>query len=235
MGAAPAVWARELDAVPNANTLPIAPINRQEVQNVCGNPNTNVLYAYVCAMAWGGQNNRFANLGNPGHKTLAWKHRQLIAQKLEALRNGGLNHSQAYDLFSGENSVPGLGPAFFTKLIYFFSPRPPEGSTGFYIMDQWTAKSVNFLTQQWVVQLARTRNTSPGQNNRCGNYEAFCREVEHIAAALELNGPNAGDQVEQRLMSKGGHHPQPWRYHVRTNWPRHCPQGLYNKAALHAN
>jgi len=183
VGAAPAAWARDLDAVPNAHTLPIDPINRQEVQNVCGNPNTNVLYAYVCAMAWGGQNNRFANLGNPGHKTLAWNHRQLIALKLEALRNGGLNHSQAYDLFSGENSVPGLGPAFFTKLIYFFSPSPPEGSTGFYIMDQWTAKSVNLLTQQWVVQLARTINTSPGQNNRCGNYEAFCREVEHIAAA----------------------------------------------------
>ncbi len=225
VGDTPAQWALGLPKVPM--NLPVTEQTRQQVRALCRNKNINELFAYICAMAWGGQNNRF------GHKTLAWKHRHLITPKLEALRAGKLNHSKAYNLFSGANSVPGLGSAFFTKLIYFFSPAPPNGATGFYMMDQWTAKSINLLNQKWVVRLARVANASPGAGNTSGNYEAFCCEVEHIVTALGLNGAGIGDQVEQRLMSKGGHYPHPWRAYVRANWPKNAPVGRYNPAALH--
>jgi hypothetical protein len=234
VGEGPAGWALGLPNVPNAANLSIAPLNRVQVRDLCQDPQIDELFAYVCAMAWGDQSDRFARNGQPGHKTLAWNNRNLISPKLQALRAGGMNHSQAYNLFAGQNAVPGLGPSFFTKLIYFFSPNAQPGQVGFYIMDQWTAKSVDLLTQQWVVRLARVEKTSPGPTNKCGHFEAFCHEIESIAGALGLQGAGAGDQVEQRLMSEGGHNPQPWRVHVRANWPLHAPTGRYNRALLHA-
>ena len=232
VGDVPARWAEDLPNAPTA--LPSTKQTRQEVQSQCREKHVDALFAYACAMAWGGQNDRFERTSRPGHKTLAWKHRHLILPKLQVLRGGRLTHCQAYNLFSGPNSIPGLGPAFFTKLIYFFSPPPPEGTIGFYIMDQWTAKSVDLLTQRWVVRLARSESTSPTHINKSGNYEAFCVEVEKLAEGLGLNGPDAGDQVEQRLMSEGGHKPQTWRKHVKQNWPSLAPLGRYNAAELAA-
>ena len=233
VGDVPAQWANGLPQAPA--DLPEVQLTRQEVQKFCRDANTDALalFGYVCAIAWGGQNDRFTRSGKPGHKTLSWSNRNVIVPKLLALRAGGLSHCQAYALFSGQNHVAGLGPAFFTKLIYFFSPARPRGQTGFYIMDQWTAKSINLLTQQPVVRLARIKHTSPQHSNKCGNYEAFCREIEHIAAVLELNNPDGGDVVEQRLMSEGGHQPQPWREHVRKSWPRHAPEVRYNRHFIH--
>lgn len=224
VGDPPQQWAQGLQNVPAG--LPNMQQTRQQVRQICIDPNSPELIGYIHVMAWGGQGDRF------GHKTLAWQNMDQIIPKLQALREGGLNHCQTYNLFAGENKVAGLGPSFFTKLIYFFTPEPQPGQIGFYIMDQWTAKSVDLLTQQWVVRLQRSEKTSPGHNNKCGNYEAFCREVEHIAAALEIGGVHTGDQVEQRLMSEGGHHAQLWRQHVRDNWPLHAPAGRYNRTAI---
>ena len=225
VGAAPRKWALGLPKPPNIGPLPAAPQTRQQVRNICQNGSIPVLDGYLYAMAWGGQSDRFK------HKSLAWHNRSLIAPKLKQLRAGGLNHTAAYNLFTGSNAVPGLGPSFFTKLIYFFSPLNSSGAVGFYIMDQWTAKSVNLLTQQWVVRLARSKSASPGFSNKCGNYEAFCQEVEQIAGVHPLG--LTGDQIEQCLMSGGGRHPLPWRAHVRANWPRCAPSGRYSSTALH--
>lgn len=72
-----------------------------------------------------------------------------LGSHLNLLRTGGLSRCEAYRLFLGTGAIPGIGPAFFTKLIYFFSPTPD-----FYILDQWTAKSVNLLTGNWVVKMS---------------------------------------------------------------------------------
>ena len=227
VGDSPARWATGLNGVPNAANLPNAPMGRATVRDICRNPNHDVLYGYVCAMAWGGQNDRFQ------HRAQAWNNRAALIPKLIALRAGGLTHCQVYNLFTGANSVPGLGPSFFTKLIYFFSPDQPVGATGFYIMDQWTSKSVDLITQRWVVRLARIQRTSPGHQNRCGNYEAYCREVESIAIALGL-GQGHGDQAEEMLMSKGSPNPWPWRIHVQNRWPVDAPADRYRRADIHA-
>ncbi len=232
VGDAPAAWANELQNVPNVATLPTAPMYRQDVRNTCRDANTDVLFAYICAMAWGGQNDRYAQEGLPGQRAQAWENRDAIRPALENLRANQLNHDEAYNLFTERNAVPGLGPSYFTKLIYFFSPDALPGQVGFYIMDQWTAKSVNLLTQTKVVRIAKLKHASPDRSNKSGNFEAYCREVEMISVELGLIGQHAGDQVEQRLMSQGGHNPWQWRSHVKEHWLTSAPIKRYSRKAM---
>jgi hypothetical protein len=133
-----------------------------------------------------------------------------------------LTRCQAYDLFLGAGAIPGLGPAYFTKLLYFFQRNPDC-----YIMDQHTAKSVNLLTGNWLVRMV---GNAVSNLNKCGNYQAYCEEVDTIAGLVGVSG----EQAEEMMMSKGGHHPWPWRAHMRTSWPLHSPVGRYSRATIHA-
>ena len=134
VGNAPATWAANygLVGVPaGAAPLPAHPINRATVRAICRNPANPVLFGYVCAMAWGGQGTL---PGTGRYVASAWAANAMIAKHLAALHAGQLTRCQAYNLFLGTGAVAGLGPAFFTKLLYFFSPTP-----NCYIMDQWTS------------------------------------------------------------------------------------------------
>jgi hypothetical protein len=69
----------------------------------------------------------------------------------------------------------------------------------------------------------------PSTLNKCGNYQAFCEEIDHIAAILGCSGQIA----EERLFSRGGKSPAPWRAHVLANWPPAPPFPRYSQTALH--
>lgn len=168
-------------------------------------------------MAWGGQG---GGLGGAKHVASAWEQNQTLANYLTCLRDG-LSRTDAYQLFL-DQPIPGLGPSFFTKLLYFFSPQPSH-----YIMDQWTAKSVNLLAGRTVVRMA---GHLPSTGNQPGNYQAFCEEVDHMAVQLVCSG----DIVEERLFSLGGHHPWPWRVQVRNSWPPKPAHGRYSVATMRA-
>jgi hypothetical protein len=220
VGLPPSVWVTNygINGVPNQSALPNFQLDRNSVTNICLNPSNNVLFCYVCAMAWGGQG------GGPdgrAHVLNAWKNHLQIIPTLTALRAGGLTRGAAYNLFQGANAVGGLGPSFFTKLLYFFTPSP-----SFYIMDQWTAKSINLLTGNWVTRM--TGNV-PSNLNKGGNYQAFCEEVDLMAGMLGI----AGHVAEERLFSQGGRHRWPWRSHVHSNWPQCKPPTRYSSATLH--
>ena len=139
VGRPPSDWVityglNNLEGLPD---LPDQMLDRAEVREICQNPEYPVLYGYICAMAWGGQ-----GAGGRGRYVVdSWNARNLIISRLENLRANNLNRRDAYNLFLNDNRVPGLGPAYFTKLLYFFSPEPT-----YYIMDQHTARSVNLLT-----------------------------------------------------------------------------------------
>ena len=213
-GPSPQQWAIELElqGIPDATRLPSCPLDRAGVRAVCQNPERPLLHGYICAMAWGGQEK---SLRGPKRVTESWSQRAAITQHLVTLRKGGLTRSDAYNLFEGQGKIKELGPSFFTKLLFFFSP-----DDDCYIMDQWTAKSVNLLTGEIVV---RAYDSSPTAENKGGNYQAYCEEVDALAALLN----ETGDQIEQRLMSNGGRNPAPWRTHVKSHYP-------YNKNRLMA-
>jgi len=202
IGDRPAEWVTRhgVQNVPQGNQLLKHQLSRAEVREICLNENNDVLFGYVCAMAWGVQG-RGPNGSKPVQK--AWDNREKITLKLEKIRGGGLSISESYDLFTGSNTIPYLGPSYFTKLIYFFRPR-----VDVYIMDQWTAKSVNLLTGRKVVKLS---GSSPLRSNSSNDYKDFCKEISHMAQLLGISG----DHVEQNLFSSGGKEPEPWRIHVK--------------------
>ena len=144
-----------------------------------------------------------------------------ILQKLVPVANeiaSGICRKKAYEKlakFREDNPGCGMGPAFFTKLIFFLG-KNHDG----YIMDQWTSLSVNFLAckeDRPIVKLRpdpyqeRAVHTVTDQNSP-EVYEHFCLFIEHIASRL---GVTDAAKVEEWLFSRGGRQPAPWRKHVR--------------------
>lgn len=182
-------------------------LDREKVRNICRDKETDVLVGYICAMAWGGQGMQ--------HVKNVWKEKEEVSKRLELLRAGNLTRCKSYDLFIGKGKILGLGPAYWTKLLYFFSP-----TEDFYIMDQWTAKSVNLLKGLQVVKM---EGNSVSSSNMCGNYQAFCEEIDSIAARLKETGGAefsdvTGAKVEEWLFSRGSvsrkDGPWVWRAYV---------------------
>jgi hypothetical protein len=100
-------------------------------------------------MAWGGQGSG----ATAKNVSAAWKKHGKIERHLEKLRDGGLSRIEAYERFRGAGAIAHLGPAFFTKLLFFFDTSHATNPTGgCYIMDQWTARSVNLLTGHAIVK-----------------------------------------------------------------------------------
>ena len=207
IGVAPAKWVKDhaLKGVPSSPALPTHQLNRTDVRTICRDMHKDVLFGYVCAMAWGSQGR---GRGGDANLKNAWTYLSTSHNKkiFDDLRTKKYSRSQAYSLINGK--IPGVGPAYFTKLLFFFSPQPD-----FYIMDQWTAKSINLITGKKVVIIEQSGAVS-GRNTAM-NYENYCLVVDEIATHLKLSGAD----VEEMLMSKGfvrkgSIPPEPWRRYV---------------------
>jgi hypothetical protein len=164
-------------------------------------------------MAWGGQRH--------DHGRLAWNARQHIQKTMEAIQRAP-NRKEAYNICieaKARKALPGIGPAYFTKLIYFLRPFSGPPNDG-YIMDQWTARSVNLLTKSRLVRLQWTKSkngrmiATVRDDNTGEIYEKFCREIEAIAKKLALDP----SECEQRMMCVGGRSPGLWRDYVHRTW-----------------
>ena len=157
--------------------------------------------------------------------TAAWANRAEIENRLMLLKAGGYSRQQAYDLFAVD-PIPGLGPSFFTKLVYFFRPDLTVG----YIMDQWTGKSINLISGHHVV---RMYGDSPTSLNIGENYDSFCRVIEFLATQEN----STGDELEQRLFSQNGLYGRQrgaWRDHVRAHWATERPTHRYDHDEMRA-
>lgn len=193
-------------------------LTREAVRAICTDPGQDVLFGYVCAMAWGGQ-----GIGaTVGNARAAWGCRKSLADHLHVIRKGSLTRRSAYELFCGAGAIRGLGPAYFTKLLYFFSP-----TDDFYIMDQWTGKSIDLITGRSVVRISGETVSSL---NKSGNYQAYCEEIDFLARQLGC----AGAEIEERLFSRGGRKPWPWREHVRHHWNLDKPSQRYSAMEMQA-
>ena len=103
----------------------------------------------------------------------------------------------------------GIGPAYYTKLIFFCHPKH-DG----YIMDQWTARSANLLIDQSDNRIRLNKSKYfqgvSDFNNQCV-YEEFCCNVERLAK--ECGNPYPSE-IEEALFSKGGRNKLDWRRYV---------------------
>jgi len=171
---------------------------------------------------------------------LAWgnmhgRHRDdLIKQKdrgwlelASAVRSGKHTRQSAYDAFSRlrrEKKLSGVGPAYFTKLIYFLMPRHTNNPVG-YIMDQWVACSINLIAEHQIVlmdanyrwrrvlkKLALKAENIVSDLNDGAVYEQYCQKIETLAARIGKEP----DEAELLLMSEG-RGDGAWRTYVVNN------------------
>ena len=118
----------------------------------------------------------------------------------EAIRSNKLSRSKAYsDFLSLRNSksLPGMGPAFFTKIIYFLGV---ENVSRGYILDQWTARSANLLLGKSLIHLTRVNNAAwVSDRNSEVVYEEFCQFIERLGYELGVSA----DLAEEIIFSAG--------------------------------
>lgn len=121
------------------------------------------------------------------------------------------NREDAYEKFfqlKKQNKLPGMGPAYYTKLVCFLNPK-----LNGYIMDQWTAKSVNLLCNKEIIKLTTAGFVDPLKND-LAVYRTFCEVVDQLSIDLKMNGLD----VEESMFSSGGKRKGQWRKVVIENW-----------------
>lgn len=185
--------------------------DRKTLRAYCRQNDVSDLETFVAVMAWGGMSVRNGRLALRAPRTMM----ELVRQ----IRHSILDRADDYARFyraRREGSMIGIGPAYYTKLLFFIRPKQDS-----YILDQWTARSIHVLTGS--CKFPRVAKL-PGNQARVSDsitpqqYEKYCRIVDIIAGHA---GPMrwTGADVEERLFSEGGRAPKPWREYVKKQWP----------------
>lgn len=225
-GKSPAAWFADVDRTALGlviGTLPLA-VNRAGLLAMAADTRISTAELCISIFAWGGMR------GN--HRDL------LFARPLapwltiaDQVRHNQLSRSAAYDAFArlrlngDRNPIAGMGPAYFTKLLYFLAPGTLEFRKG-YIMDQWLGCSVNLLTGRQIVKLdhhikwqvkhgraMQVVDSIVSDVNSGRDYEEFCQIVE--ALSLEMGASWTPELTERALIADGGRSAHPWRTYVR--------------------
>ena len=118
---------------------------------------------------------------------------------------------QAFIDFRQKNPASGLGPAFFTKLIFFAHPKH-DG----YIMDQHVGRAVNLLFGGTIVKF---RGPNVGDHNDAENYEHFCKAIEVLRDFMTGDDRDSkgmtGEEVEMLLFAPNeGKTRSKWRAYI---------------------
>lgn len=196
-------------------------LNRKNLLDLAKRPEAEISTTDLSAaiLVWGGvRDNNGALLVKGGREWI---------QVGERIRAGEYTRAQAYDKFrqlKKNEDMKGMGPAYFTKLIYFLMPDSGANPKG-YIMDQWLACSINLLFGQATVKVNENVMWQSAQNIRVNStvsdentgqdYETFCRAIEYVWGKMGAGW--TPDAVELALMSKGGKRPERWRKYVTTH------------------
>jgi hypothetical protein len=207
-GSACRAWGASVTGQPQLQ-LPEARQNRAAVRCLVQSNALSDDEAHLAVMAWGGQRR--------DHGRVVWESIDLLRPILSGLRTSALDRRAGYEaLFElttrTEGRVQSLGPAYYTKLLFFLPPR----SAG-QIMDQWTAKSMQLLAnrgdQPPTIKLSHAGYVS--RDNDAEVYSQFCKFIAQLAARYKISEGNA-----EELIFSGSR--QAWRNHVRTHWAYHA-------------
>lgn len=130
------------------------------------------------------------------------------AEIIKKIRRGEFTRTEAFAKFRALKGSFGMGPAYYTKLIFFALP-----SHDGYIMDQWTSRSINLLCDRQVVRMA---NRSVRPDNTEDNYEDFCKAVEALVPHFRARGQEVDAEWVEACLFAGRSRkpPLPWRQYV---------------------
>lgn len=115
-------------------------------------------------------------------------------QIVNAMRNGSTfsyegDLRDAYETFSSRLKIRRLGPAFFTKMIYFTGNRDSDKPRGL-ILDDRVRGALFALSGEWY---------GAGGSKAAKRYETYCHEIHYQAE----NGSTTVDAIENRLYRLG--------------------------------
>jgi len=208
-------------------TFPEKPLSKPELRDFISGDH-NLLQKVVAIFAWGGMKvHHCASLLKTYHSD--WER---IASKMAS---GQLSRFDAYEQFHQarlNGKLKGMGPAYFTKLIFFLE----QSHTG-YIMDQWTARSMNLLRASNENEIVLVKNYSKRgkdgslpplgyrvdpKKNDVNIYRAFCEDLEALAEVInpELPPIERNLETEMLIFSKGQNGKEErgdWRKYVIEN------------------
>ena len=216
--------------------------NRESLRALVVSTNDDSL-EFVCAaiLAWGGMSATSFDALFDAPEKQRWLG---IARRI---KSEGLQRGQAFKEFSDlraekikgsrKSMLPGMGPAYFTKLIHFLMPRDQTHPAA-HILDQWAGWSINTLWNSHIVLMDETfswkrakANPLPPPSlipslrvsdvNTCAEYECFCAKVDDLISLLgdeAKSGPLCpGDLVDRTFMFEKRRKQGTWRNYVVAN------------------
>ena len=175
-------------------SLPNRTVSRNELCAMSEDSAVDDLTLVLSILSWGGMHRRHAVSALATWSE--WRH--IITR----LREGLFSRSAAYNSFANvrrNKLLTGMGPAYFTKLIYFCDPNH-DG----YIMDQWTARSSNLLGISPAIKMYAAKDSKfmgVSDKNTSETYEAFCRFIEYIGDSYFPDFDYSS--VEEAMFSEG--------------------------------
>jgi len=195
-------------------------LSREAIHALARNSAVDTLFVCVCIMAWGGMHQSHRN-------KFFLQEKNTWIEVAEEIRDGKHTRQTAYESFAElqrGKKLPGVGPAYFTKLIYFLMPDDTPGYQPIgYIMDQWAGCSINLLFNTDIVLMDSTftwKSNRKGlkhaasfivsNQNTGARYESFCSAID----VLKKHFGVTGHQIDRALLSTGGRQMAAWRNHV---------------------
>lgn len=174
-------------------------LQRADVLDHCRNPDTDDASRLFTVIAWG--------VARSSNRRRIFDNRERILAVMAASRSSGCP-VESYRLYR-EAAIPGLGPAYWTKLIHFCEPS----GTG-YILDRFTAISADVLMSEplgllrggWVPRTVGERK-----------YAAYCDFVRALADRMSSElGKDVSPADAEFAMYAGRRHR--WRDVSRDMW-----------------
>ena len=211
VGAAPYEWIGYLNKhlknlEKDVNQFSQTPLDRPALYKIAGDKYISDVDFTLNVLAWGGMRRN--------HGALLFKTWEQWIHLIGQIRSGSVSREFAYKKFQqlrANGLLSGMGPAFFTKLIFFGLPKH-DG----YILDQWTGRSINFLLDEPLIKLSGSKG---GQRVSDSNdflvYSNFCIAIEELADLMPV--VNEPRHMEEILFSWGGRRKGAWRTYLLEN------------------
>lgn len=178
-------------------------IDRCKLTKICKDINVSEIEQVISVFSWGGM--RY------DHARQIFKNWNVLKPIILKIKNNEYrDRSEVFQEFQHKRNnklLPFLGIAFYTKLICFINPNYNG-----YILDQWTAKSINLLFGKPIIAI--TKNGWVTDKNSSEDYEKYCLLNEKLSKELELNPI----KTEEVLFSFEGRNPGYWREYVKKHY-----------------
>jgi len=154
-------------------------LDRGTLLRLCQDEAVDPMAAFCCCMAWGSQ---WSVKGGFDNFSGALGNASKLTEALSRLKHGEfITRKAAFEYLSDKKAggISGLGPSFYTKLIFFFEARKPNRSLG-YIWDSRVKASYEKL-KSCFPEFKMSYQHGDGQ---AGRYEDYCRFVDCLTLKM---------------------------------------------------